>query len=283
MNDKRQPNDDESHPAAQDGTQKHGPELEATHTGAGENYKPGMDNGPTTPVHLMSPEELRQFVQENSQKALARHLKTLTKEQIGDCCIKHPGFALLFCINFISMDQLKYCIEKDPRTASVYASELTLTEKQIYESGRLHPGTTLAGFEPEKFQTVLLAICIRKEPGPALKQSLDSDAFLTLNDEQFEYCCIKAPAKALKFVAYKMHDALFKECARLEPWEAYKNAPDRLSVEELLRYACDHGYVIRNLLAANPSNPIVMKLAPYLGLLDEDTAKVVARAIAADL
>jgi len=283
MNDKRQPNNDESHPAAQDGPQKHGPELEATHTGAGKNYQPGMDNGPKTPVHLMSPEELRQFVQENSQKALARHLKTLTKEQIGVCCIKDPGFALLFCNNLISMDQLKYCIEKDPKTASVYASELTLTEKQIYEIGRLRPGTTLAGFEPEKFQTVLLAICIRKEPWPALKLSLRSDAFFTLNDEQFEYCCLKAPAKALKLVADQMYDALFMKCARRNPWAAYKNAPDRLSTEQLLRYACDHGYVIRNLLAANPSNPIVMKLAPHLGLLDEDTAKVVARAIAADL
>ncbi len=277
MNDNFQPNDDESPPEARDGTRNHGPELETTPPVAGENHKPEVDKGPTTPVHLMSPEDIGQYVKENSKKVLARHLKTLTKEQIADCCIKYPTFALLLCKRLISKDQLEHCIKEDPLTASFYATELALTFNQIVHCAYLYLSISPNGCEPSRTDFVLLDVCIRKEPGVSLRKAYSKQ--LVLTDEQFEYCCLKAPTQALKLAPYKMHDALFKKCARLNLWAAYNNAPDRLSIKQLLRYACDHGYVIRNLLAANPRNPIVMKLAPHLGCLDENTAKVVADSI----
>ena len=280
---KKRKRDDEFLPASQGGARKTRSKLELAPLVAGDHGSAEMDRAPTHPIHLMCPDELRRFVQGNSKKEVARHLKALTKEQIGDCCIKYPTFTLLFCKRLISKDQVEYCIEEDPLTAIVYAKELALTWEQSNQCLGLLNQITGGDREPKPWKTdsALVDICMRKEPGVTLKKL--SRGAMSLPAETFEHCCLKAPTKALQYAPYKMHDELFRECARRNPWEAYKYAPDRLGIEELLRYACDHGYVIRNLLAEKPNSPIVKLLAPYLGRLDEDTAKVVARAFAADI
>jgi len=236
MNINMQPNDDESPPAAQDGTQNHGPELEAMPPVAGENHKPGIDKGPTTPLHLMSLEEIRRLVQENSEEALAQHVRQFTKDQLGDCCVTDPTFSLLFLKELLSTEQLEYCIERDPLTALVYASELALTKKQIDICYRLHPECALTGFQANKLDAELLDFCIRKEPGIALRQAFSWDPSMRLTDDQFEYCfreapaeVLKHPAAALEAAAHKMDEELFVRCAMAEPATALQFAAGRMS------------------------------------------------------
>jgi len=230
-----QPNDDESPPAAQDGAQNQGPEPEATPPVAGENHKPGTDNGPTARVHFMSLEELKRLVQENSEEELAQHVRLFTIEQIDDCCITDPTFSLLFCKELLSRDQLEYCIERDPLTALTYASGV-LTEEQIHSCYRLRPDCALRCYPENKLDADFLDFCIRKEPGIALELVFSWDPRLSLTDEQWDYCFREAPPHVLKHpdilmihAAHLMNDALFEQCALADPSAALYFAAGRMS------------------------------------------------------
>ena len=234
MNINMQPNDDESPPAAQDGTQNHGPELEAMPPVAGENHKPGMDKGPTTPLHLMSLEEIRRLVQENSEEALAQHVRQFTKDQLGDYCVTDPTFSLLFCRKLLSTEQLEYCIERDPLTGFIYASD-ALTEKQFRKCYRLYPGAGFAGFLSNKHDPELLDLWIRKEPSLSLLLAFTWDLLLCLTDKQFEYCSRKAPGLVLRYPSlalmlggHSMDDALFVQCAMSDPATAFQYTVGRI-------------------------------------------------------
>ena len=235
MNVNMQPNDDEFPPVAQDGAQNHGPELEAMPRVAGENHKPGIDEGPTTPIHLMSLEEFKRLVQVNSEEELAQHVKRFTKEQLDHCCVTDPTFALLFCKERLSFEQLEYCIRKDPLTALIYTTEV-MTEKQIDICYRLRPDCALTSFQTYQFDAELLDFCIRKKPRAALRQAFSWDPNLRLTDDQFEFCFRKAPAEvlkhtasALKAAAHKMDEDLFAQCAMAEPATALQFGAGRMS------------------------------------------------------
>jgi hypothetical protein len=191
----------------------------------------------------MSLEEIRRLIQENSEEALAQHVRQLTNDQLDDYCVTDPTFSLLFCKELLSNKQLEYCMERDPLTGLSFISN-ALTWKQIQKCYGLFPGAAYTGFQLYEHDPELLDSYIRKQPTLSLLLTFTRDQLLPLTDKQFEYCFSKVPCVALRYpglalmlASHSMDDALYVQCAMADPATAFQYTAERIPEPLLKQFA----------------------------------------------
>lgn len=196
----------------------------------------------------------------------------LSIRQLDFCIRKLPTEALEHLAWLLTREQLAYCCIWAPREALQFAAS-SLTARQLLFCCRKAPWYAIAsqsnGLSHQQWET-----SCRDMPSYALEMAVDR-----MGSELLDHCCRRAPGVALRYAVGRMSDARFGFCVRKDSWQALQSVPDRLKPEQLLRFAADHSFKIKELLAVEPNHALIRSLAPLLVDLDPVAQDAVAEAI----